>query len=252
LKTKLLVILLDSFDMRYIGNKEKTPNIYRIGTPSSINISYSTPCISGKGYYWFYTGEYKEIGNWKNFIKEVSVKDIYFWNKMKTTLGILGFVLTREAISPNVKFLLSIIPEYKLVHPNSLIEELNLNINEPYDSIKSGMHKEENITNYIFSMHNNYKSIINHFKSVDSLLISYNLDFYSEIFKGAKLLDKTAWVDSLIGEILNMVETENIIAFSEHGAHHYKEGVFLSTYPNLKVKEYDKIPNLIKTKIENL
>jgi len=256
MKCKLAVFMLDSYEWRYVQNKEKVPSPHRIGEVHQLTVPFGLPVPSAKGYYWFYTGDGRKemldsLTNWGPYLEALRNEDICFWNKTDRTFGIFGFPLEYHVLSDNVKLFQSIAPLSATIRPVVFGEKYAEEIKEVHSWVSGDLNDVDVATEYISRSHELYKKMIEESKEdVDVMLFYYNTDWFSHRLNGPQLLDKISWVDSLVVKTMDLVSAENTIVFSEHGSNHSPNIIFSSTYGYIP-KDYGDIIDFIHKKARN-
>jgi len=257
IKTKLAVFMLDSYEMRYVQNKEKIPSPWSIGEVYECTVPFGLPVPSAKGYYWFYTGDGRKekldtLCSWPQYRAALREKDICFWNKTDKTFGIFGFPLEKYVISENVKFFQSITPLTVTIKPGDFGEKYSKEIKDTHSWVNRNLNDLNVATNFINKNHELYKKVLEEYDdTIDVMLYYYNTDWFSHSLNGPQLLNKISWVDAMVGETLDMLKPENVIMFSEHGANHSNNIIFSSTY-GFKPDSYKEIIDFIHVKARNI
>jgi len=263
LKVDILVLLLGSYDIDFVKVRKLVPNVYRIGTPYPIKVQQHLPAISHKASYCFYTGNFVNFRNDKEFFHALTKKQNYFWNELKECrVGLLGFFMIEDMFPSDCKHLVCT-PETPfslepVVRPLSIKERFK----DKLDKIKTLKGLEfwmpiyyssntpvEDAKKVTMGYHEINMELIKSDYPLDILVVAdMAMDRFSHILSSPDLAKIFTWHDKLTGNILDNVETKNIIAFAEHGAHHSPEGLFVSKteYKHKKIEHYSEITPLIK------
>jgi len=241
MRTKILVLLLESYDIQYCKLKDYFPNLYRIGIPKPLIIDYGLPGISAKGFSAFYWGTKQPyVNTFEELWSKFNTRDKpLFWEELDNCkVGLLGLHITKDAINNlnGIAFTLENSTPYDrtpVIYPDKLrgiLQDVNfrqlLAKRELLD--RKGLQYVSLIQSFLNEHIDLCKRIISYVPKLDILIMMFSMDRFTHVLRGPPLLKKYKWMDSKVGEVLDMIEAKHIIGFSEHGANHRQEGIFVS------------------------
>jgi len=249
MKVDILGICMDAWDLRY-AKQEVTPTLYSIGEPYRIGVDCNLPCISGKAYYQFFTGKYKDMNNLSQYFNLLKSEQDWFWKDIDARIGMLGFHASRNMLEDFNGIVFSLEPpgdEYPIAYPKDLW--LLLADEVDFYSTKGSVlewYLKRNWKDIGEERHRLHKIILQGEWNLDILLMCYfEMDRISHRLYGPDLIPYYKWQDNMLKDILDMVRADNILVFSEHGSHHAEEALFCSN-KNYKINHFKEIVPLIK------
>lgn len=255
MKVDILGICMDAWDLRY-ANPEVTPTLYSIGEPYKIEVDCKLPCISGKAYYQFFTGKNKDINNLSQYFNLLKSEQGWFWKDMNDCrIGMLGFHASNNMTKDFNGIIFSAEPpgdENVIAYPKELYQVLkdDIDLIETKGAVLE-WYLKRNWKEIGEERHRLHKMILQEEWNLDILLICYfEMDRISHRFYGPELTPYYKWQDNMMKDILDIVETDNVLVFSEHGSHHAEEALFCSN-KNHKIKHFKEIIPLIKEIYKN-
>jgi len=241
--------------MDYVS-RENTPNLYRIGEPYRLPISHYTPGITAKGLSIVYLGQEQNFCHFNLYYDYMDTKPKVLWDKMegcnsKMILGmqISDYFLDKKAFN-GVFFTMEARSPIPIIHPQDLAAKLNVPFVKKLTLKRTDENNLELLREYSQGSRNLYHKIISMYDYFDLTMVVFHMDRYTHVETGPNLLNEYIDCDRELGNIIDMIETKNIIAFAEHGADHRREALVAynledQVLNNRKLTHFNELHNFI-------
>ena len=242
--------------MDYVKRKKRIKNIYRISEPYTVAVNHTIPAITAKAAYKLFTDKMNDYPYFGRFYIDMERKPKFIWNYFGSTaiLGIMtssvppvdrvhynGILFSTETPPVSVTPLVYPMSLYSVIGEDKAYWRDVLKLRKEYDN-----NVIENLVKYTKAYHSAYMNILRHYDYFDFTLITYHMDRFTHQLRGAQLLKQYEMCDTLLGEVLDNVDTKNIIAFSDHGADHKKEAIIADSVGLRKLTHFNEIPKYIQ------
>lgn len=255
------MFLLLSWDLHFAKRRDKSDikNLYRIGEPYKLEVQHRLPAITAKAVYNVLTGDYIDFNNFTEYYNKLNTQPKYIWDYANSKM-ILGPPVSESPVDLdtfNGVFFTTEQPPYSVIPP--MTDNIKKYFDEDWLVYLSGLreHNIRDLREYTNAYHGVYKSLLSKYDEFDFTLVVYHLDRFTHIMRGSPLLDIYEWNDKQIGEILDMIEYKNVLAVTDHGAHHKPEAFICYSLEwddlnNKKLKHYREVNPFIREILRRL